>query len=133
MNRITPLAETKDTVTLSRADYRTLVDAADEAGDVAAVRAHRTHEERVGWEAARRDYLSADEARRLLAGQTAVRVWREKRKMQQQALAAAAGIAPSYLAEIESGRKSGTLRVLRALATALDVSVETLLPPVGDE
>jgi len=68
MKAIKPLARTRDTVTLKRADFEALVRCAEDAIDLAAVQAHRAYEDRVGWEIARRTYLTADEARRLLDG-----------------------------------------------------------------
>ncbi|MFI5023280.1 MAG: helix-turn-helix domain-containing protein [Alphaproteobacteria bacterium] len=125
------LAETPDTVTLRRADYQALVAAAADVADLAAVRDHSTYEDRVGWQAARRNYLSRREAQRLLDGESPVRVWREKRGLSQRALAAAAQISPSYLAEIETGRKPGSKNALLAVATVLEVLLEELVHPPG--
>jgi DNA-binding XRE family transcriptional regulator len=127
MTVIKPLAETPETITLTRADFDALVHAAEDAADLAAVEAHRSYEDRVGWETARRNYLTADEARRLLAGASAVRVWREKRGMTQRALAEAAEIAVGYLAEIEGGKKPGSAGALRRIAGVLDVPMEELV------
>ena len=126
MNAIKPLARTRDTITLKRADFEALVRSAEDAADLVAVEAHRAHEDRVGWEAARRNYLTAAEARRLLDGESPVRVWREKRGIQQRALAEAAEVAVSYLSEIEGGKKPGSPGALRRIASVLDVPMETL-------
>ncbi|HXQ65277.1 MAG TPA: helix-turn-helix transcriptional regulator [Alphaproteobacteria bacterium] len=131
MTEIKILAETPDTVTLRRADFQALVAAAADAADLAAVRAHSTYEDRVGWQAARRNYLSRREVLRLLDGESPVRVWREKRGLSQRALAAAAQISPSYLAEIETGRKPGSKNALLAVATVLEVLLEDLVHPPG--
>lgn len=131
MTEIKILAETPDTVTLRRTDFKALVAAAEDAADLAAVRAHRAYEDRVGWPAARRNYLSRREAQRLLDGESPVRVWREKRGLSQRALAAAAQISPSYLAEIESGRKPGSKNALLGIATVLEVLFEELVHPLG--
>ena len=69
---------------------------------------------------------------RLLAGEAPVRVWRGHRGMTQQALAAAAGLSKSYLSQIESGKKTGTLETLRRLARVLGVEVDDLAPASGD-
>ncbi len=127
MSLIKPLAETRETVTLTRADFNALVHAAEDAADLAAVEAHRAYEDRVGWETARRNYLTADEARRLLDGAGAVRVWREKRGMTQRALAEAAAVAVGYLAEIEGGKKPGSAGALCRIAGVLDVAMEELV------
>jgi len=128
MNAIKPLARTKDTVTLRTRDFDALVQAAEDRIDLAAVRAHRAHEEQVGFEIAKRGYLTIDEAQRLWNGESPVRVWRGKRGLTQRALAAAARTTPSYLAEIESGKKPGSARTLRRIAQALEVPLEALIP-----
>jgi DNA-binding XRE family transcriptional regulator len=68
-------------------------------------------------------------AERLLAGKThPVRVWREYRGLTQEALAAVAGVGKSYISQLESGRKSGSMRVMRLIAGGLSVEIEDLLP-----
>jgi transcriptional regulator with XRE-family HTH domain len=127
MTAIKPIAETEDTITLSRADFESLLQAAEDAEDMAAVEAHREYEDRVGWEAARRGYLTSQEARRLLEGESPVRLWRQKRGISQRALAEAAEIGASYLAEIESGKKPGSVDILQRLAAILEVDLGSLV------
>ena len=79
MTAIKFLSETKDTVTLRRTDFKNLVEAAETARDLAAVTSHRAYENHVGWDVARRNYLTGEETRRLLDGESPVRVWRKKR------------------------------------------------------
>jgi transcriptional regulator with XRE-family HTH domain len=114
-------------VTLKRVDFDTLLRSVEDAADLAAVDAHRTYEDRVGWEEARRNYLTSDETRRLLDGESPVRVWREKRSMKQRTLAEAAEIAASYLAEIEAGKKPGSSGALQRIAGVLEVPLESLV------
>jgi transcriptional regulator with XRE-family HTH domain len=127
MNAIKILAETKDTVTVSREDLKRLMAALEDAEDRAAVAERHAHERTIGKDLARQSYLTGDEARRLLDGENPVRVWREKRGLTQRALAAAAGVAPSYLAEIERGRKPGSADALSRLAGVLRVKMEDLM------
>lgn len=126
MSAIKPLDQTQETVTLRRADFEALLRAADDAADLAAVQAHRDYEDRVGWETARRNYLTAEEARRLLDGESPTRVWREKRGMKQRDLAEAAEVAASYLAEIEAGKKPGSIGAMQRIASILDVPFKDL-------
>lgn len=132
MTIITPITESAESVTLSRADYEGLLSAAEDTADAAAVERHEAHEARVGWQQARRSYLTAEEARRLLAGENPVRVWREKRSLSQRALAASAGVTPSYLAEIETGRKPGSVDAMGKLARALGVRIDDLVVPEAE-
>lgn len=67
-------------------------------------------------------------ARRLIDGEAPVRVWREHRGLSLHALAEQAGISPSLLSEIETGKKDGSVRTLAALARGLRVDVDDLLP-----
>ena len=64
---------------------------------------------------------------RLLAGQNPVRVYRDHRGMTQGALAAAAGIHPVYLSQIETGKRTGSAKTLAAIAEALGVTVDELI------
>ena len=120
------IAESTDTVTISRDDWEALQDELQELQDCAAVAERRAYERLVGKENARRDYLTGDEAIRLLNGESPLKVWREKRGLSQRALAAAGNVANGYLAEIETGRKPGSDDALRKLAAVLLVSPEDL-------
>jgi len=67
-------------------------------------------------------------AKRLIDGESPVRVWREHRGLTQADLAAAIGMTASYLSQIEAGRKTPAIDVYRSLATALNVSLDDLAP-----
>lgn len=127
MNVIRPLSETKDTVTLSRTDYETLVEAAEDAEDIAALVAAKAEEARVGKEAYRADALPHELVLRLIEGEHPVRIWREHRGLTAKALAEKTGISPAYLSEIESGKKPGSLDAMVKIARALYVQVEDLV------
>jgi transcriptional regulator with XRE-family HTH domain len=57
--------------------------------------------------------LTAEEARRLIDGENPVKIWRGKRGLSQRALAAEAKLSSSYLAELETGRKTGSMQTRR--------------------
>jgi len=59
-------------------------------------------------------------------GEQPVRVWREQRGLTQDALAAKAGISKAYLCQIETRKRVGALKTLRAIADAPAVSVPDL-------
>ncbi len=68
---------------------------------------------------------------RLVAGVThPVKTVRKFRGLTQESLAGLAGLSRPYLAEIETGKKEGSLAALKALAGALGVPVGILL---GDQ
>jgi DNA-binding XRE family transcriptional regulator len=115
-----------DTVTLTRAEYDALLQQIEEAEDLAAVAAAEAHEAILGKEAARVDYLPLELVERLSAGEHPIRVWRAHRGLTREALAAAAGVSPSYVSEIETRRKPGSLDAMIKLAAALRVSLDDI-------
>lgn len=133
MNTIHPIAQTDDTVTLRRADFQAMLDAVADAEDVAALRTAEAREKEIGKAAARADHLPVELVLRLLAGEHPVRIWRDHRGLSPQALADLAGIARSYLVEIEGRRKPGSVAAYRRLAKALGLTVDDLLPPEADD
>lgn len=72
------------------------------------------------------ELLPAEFARRLIAGEAPVRVWREYRGLTQVALAELSGVNRVQITNIESGAKTGSVETLRKLAHALQVSLDDL-------
>ncbi len=127
MNSIHPISQTSDTVTLRRADFEMMLDIIDDAEDIVALRSAEAREIEVGKTVAREDHLPVELVLRLLAGEHPIRVWREHRQLTTAALAEKAGISRSYITEIETGQKPGSITAFRALAKALNVTVDDLL------
>lgn len=111
-----PTTGKADTVTLTRREYETLVRHAELAEDIAAIRAMDADP----------DPVPAELVRRLVDGESPIRIFREFRGISQTALAAAAGIGKSYLSRIEGGHKTPKVTVLKALAAALGVEIDDL-------
>ncbi|MBL37359.1 MAG: transcriptional regulator [Xanthomonadales bacterium] len=65
--------------------------------------------------------------RRLLEGAHPLSVWRKYRGMTQQELAEAAGMGKSYVSQIESGAKSGSVKSLQRLSEVLRVDIDDLI------
>lgn len=122
-----PVAETSSTVTLRKRDWKALIARLEDLEDLPAVAERLAHEEKVGKQVARRDYMTGDELKRILADESPVKVWREKRGLTQRELAAQAEVSPSYLAEIETGKKPGSAAALRKLSRVLAIPMENLL------
>ncbi len=61
-----------------------------------------------------------------LADQSPIKIIRKYRGMTQDDLATASGLSRPYLTELETGRKEGSIRSLKAIAKALGVPLETL-------
>ncbi len=73
------------------------------------------------------ELFPAEVVDRLLSGESPIRVYRTYRGMTQKRLAEAAGIDPVYLSQIETGKRTGSLRTLAAIARILDVDPGDLL------
>lgn len=127
--RIEVLAETADTVTISRADWERLLDALEDVGDLAAATANRAREADAGPGLVRTGYLTWDEWERVRAGASPLLVLRERRRLTQVQLAEAAGVGQDYLSEIEQGRKTGSADALHRLARVLGTSIDVLAVP----
>lgn len=112
-----------DLVTIPRAEYDRLRAAASDLADLQA------HDRAVAQLAAGEDELiPAAFANRLFDGESPLRVYRDLRGLTQAALAEQAGVNRVTVAELETGRKQGSLATLRALADALNVTLDDLAP-----
>jgi len=121
MNKMpTPIARTKDTVTLSRKDWERIVERLDDATDRSALRASLAR-------AGKDDALPAALYRRILKGEHPLRIWREHRGLGLNALAREAGVSAPYLSEIENGAKPGSMAAMKKLATALEIDLDELI------
>ncbi|MFL0693636.1 MAG: helix-turn-helix domain-containing protein [Agrobacterium tumefaciens] len=63
----------------------------------------------------------------LLETDSRIRTYRNYRRMTVSDLAAAAGISQPYLSEIESGKKTGSVDVLKRIAAALKVDLDDIV------
>lgn len=108
-------------VTIPREEYDRLLAAVEDLADL------RSYDRAMAALAAGEDELiPADHANRLLNGENALRVYRDLRGLTQAALAEKSGVKRVTVAEIETGRKHGSIATLRALADALGVSLDDL-------
>ena len=65
--------------------------------------------------------------KRIADGEHPVRVWRNYRGMKAGELAAIANVAASYLSDIENGKKPGSVKAMKCIADALNVTVDDLI------
>ena len=72
--------------------------------------------------------IPAEVVNTILDGENAIKVWREFRGLSQAGLTEKINISAPYLSQLESGKRSGSVEVLAAIAGALDLSVDVLLP-----
>jgi DNA-binding XRE family transcriptional regulator len=116
--------ETRDTVTIPRAEFDRLCQAAQELEDLRAgldaqLSLARGDEEK----------LPREVAARLIAGdENPVRVWREYRGLSLRRLAEKANISPAYLSDIERAprRQRGSLDAYFKICEALGVDLDDL-------
>ena len=107
---------------LPEEDYRLLLDAAQDASDLAAVQAF---EQRLS--AGEEELLPEAMVRRLVQGENAVRVWRGHRGLSPEAFSQAAGLDEGTVRAAEAGTADVTVETMRRLAQALGVDVEDLV------
>lgn len=108
-------------VTIPRAEYDRLRAAAEDLADLQAYDRAKT-----ALAAGEDELIPAEYATRLLDGDSPLRVYRDLRGITQNALAQSAGVNRVTVAEIETGRKQGSVATLRKLAGALGVAVDEL-------
>lgn len=73
------------------------------------------------------EVVPADIVRRLIAGENKVKVWRSHRGLSGRDLAAAAGVSAPFISEIESGKKDGSVSVMKKIADVLKVDLDDLV------
>lgn len=108
-------------VTIPREEYDRLRAAAEDLADLQAYGRIKA-----ALSAGEDELIPMEYANRLLNGDSPLRVYRDLLGMTQAALAEKAGVNRVTVAEIETGRKQGSIATLRALAGALRVSLDDL-------
>ncbi len=93
-----------------------LITVAENAADLRAV--HATADD---------ETLSQEFVEKLIHADSPLTVWREYRNMTQKALETASGVPQGYIAQLESGKKRGSVDTLKALSKALKITIEDLL------
>ena len=73
------------------------------------------------------ELLPAEFVKRMLSGESPLRVWREFRGFTQTALAEASNVNRVQIADIEAGRKSGSIETVKKLAEALGITLDELI------
>lgn len=107
---------------LPEAEYLRLIEAIEDAEDIAAIDRFR---EKLA--AGEEELVPAEIAHRLLADENPVRVWREHRGISAADLARASNLSQAYVSQIETGKRTGTIEAMKAIASALGVTVDDLI------
>jgi len=117
-----------DTITLTRAEYDSLIERLEDAEDARTIEAFNARVAAVGFAEATKDYLPADLVWRLLDGEHPLRIWREHRNLTGNRLAELSGVPQSYISDIETVKKPGSIAALTKLARALEIQIDDLVP-----
>ena len=106
----------KDTVTLTREEYDSLVERNEELEDTLAA-----------MEADNGVTIPHEPAMAIMNGASPIHAFREFRGLTLQQLSNQTNLSVSYLSEIERGRKPGSISALARIATALNTTVDALV------
>ena len=103
-------------------EYEKLVEAPEDAEDIRDI--EEFHE---GLQSGKEELVPSDIVDRLLDGENQVKVWREHRGLSADELAAACGITPEDLSQIEKDTANLSVETLKKIAAALNVDVDDLI------
>ncbi|MCZ6524624.1 MAG: helix-turn-helix transcriptional regulator [Alphaproteobacteria bacterium] len=98
-------------------EYDRLLRAAEDLADLAVHEAVKDQET-----------VPAELVYRIMDGENRVRAWRNYRGLSQDGLARRVDVSQAYLSSIETGKSDGSVRVLAAIARALEVDLDDLVP-----
>lgn len=73
------------------------------------------------------ELIPAEYVKRIIAGESPFRVWRDYRGLTQVALAEISGVNRVQIADIEGGTKTGSVDTLKKLADARGIAVDDLI------
>ena len=104
------------------ADYERLLELAEEQADNTA--ADRAEKRRLVGE----EYFPFELVNAIIDGENALRVYRKYRGYSAVELSRLSGVEPSRISELENGKAHGKPATWRALADALKVTVDDILP-----
>lgn len=109
-------------VILPKAEYDRLVAAKDMAVDVAIF--DRFYDKLARGE---EELVPSEIVDRLLDGENKVKVWRSHRGLTARELAEKSGLSASYISEIESGRKEGSISAMKKIAGVLGLDLDEVV------
>lgn len=109
-------------VTITRAEYDRLRHAAEDLSDLRAY-----DRAKAALASGADELIPAEFAKRLIDGESPVRVYRKLRGLTQARLAEMSGVNRVQIADIEAGRKNGSVETVRKLAGVLGVAVDDLV------
>ena len=107
-----------ESVILSKNNYEKLLQCKEDLADIQALKNYETSGE---------EGFPSDVVKRLVDGENPIKVYRQYRGLTQLKLSERVGVQQSYITQLESGKKSGTVKVLKKIATALNLDLDDLV------
>ena len=107
-----------ESVILSKKSYEILLRYKEDLEDIRALK---------NYEVSGEEGFPSDVVERLVDGENPIKVYREYRGLTQLKLSERVGVQQSYITQLESGKKRGTVKVLKKIATALDLDLDDLV------
>ncbi|MCX7084361.1 MAG: helix-turn-helix transcriptional regulator [Methylococcales bacterium] len=98
--------------------YNQLLEKAELLEDVAAYEKAKQDDD---------ELIPSDIVNRLLRGENKIKVWREYRQLTQAALADKSDIAQATIAQMEGGKRIGSVTVLKKIAVVLQLDLDDLV------
>lgn len=98
-------------------EYNRLITSIEDSQDIQEVR---------GYLEAPGESFPMEVALALSEGAHPIRVFREHRKLSQSALAKKVNVSKQYISQLENGDRTGTTRVLKAIAKVLRVDLDDI-------
>ncbi len=99
-------------------EYKKLLSFVEEQQDIEEVEARMAEPQ---------DMFPIEVVELLSAGENPVKVFREYRGLTQSLLATKINVSKQYISQIETGERKGTIKILKAIAKALQVETEDLM------
>ncbi|MCX7284706.1 MAG: helix-turn-helix transcriptional regulator [Novosphingobium sp.] len=109
-------------ITIPLDEYQALLHAAEDLDDLRAF-----DRAKAALATGEDELVPAETLKRLLSGESPLRVWRELRGLTQSGLASASGVNRVQIADIEASRRKGSLETARKLADALGIAIDDLV------
>jgi DNA-binding XRE family transcriptional regulator len=107
-----------DVITIKLAEYEKLKAAAEELADILAFDKAMANPV---------ESVPSEYVKRLVDGENPLRVYRDWRGLTQSELSERSGVNRVQIADIEAGRKKGSVGTVKKLADALSVAVDDLV------
>lgn len=98
--------------------YNDLLEKAELLEDVEAYEKARLNDD---------ELIPSDVMHRLLRGENKIKVWREYRQMTQAELAEQSHMAQATIAQMEGGKRTGTVAALKKIAATLKLDLDDLV------